>query len=179
MSGATPVQEQLLSNLIRESDKLGRLVGGLLSMARLDQGGAFSKEAVHLNDLCRDELDVLRGRIDGRIELRFDCDPSLEAILLNEEATREALANLLDNARRHAVARIALSCRVGPAGLEIAVADDGPGLPHGTDELAFERFVSLDGVGSGLGLAIARGLCEAQGGTLTHEAGRFVMRLPV
>jgi signal transduction histidine kinase len=63
--------------------------------------------------------------------------------------------------------------------IEIAVSDDGPGLPNGTAERAFERFVSLDGEGgSGLGLPIARGLIESQGGRLVYERGKFVIRLP-
>jgi signal transduction histidine kinase len=64
--------------------------------------------------------------------------------------------------------------------LVISVHDDGPGLPEGARSAVFERFVSLDGHGgSGLGLPIARGLAEAQGGTLDYEDGSFVMRLPV
>jgi signal transduction histidine kinase len=64
--------------------------------------------------------------------------------------------------------------------IEIAVEDDGPGLPPAQAEQAFDRFVSLDGRGgSGLGLPIARAMIEAQGGRLTYEEHRFVIRLPL
>ena len=66
--------------------------------------------------------------------------------------------------------------------MEIRVADDGPGLPKGQEEHAFERFVSLDGKGGcGLGLAIARDLSRAHGGDLVYDrsVGAFVLRLPV
>jgi two-component system OmpR family sensor kinase len=102
-----------------------------------------------------------------------------ERVQLSGEATKNALANLLDNARRHARSEVTVEVGATPAGVEIAVIDDGPGLPDGTGERVFERFVSLDGEGgSGLGLPIARGLVEAQGGRLTYEHRRFLIRLP-
>jgi two-component system, OmpR family, sensor kinase len=62
--------------------------------------------------------------------------------------------------------------------VEIAVIDDGSGLPSGSVAPAFERFVSLDGHGgSGLGLPIARGIAEAHEGTLSYEDGAFVISL--
>ena len=91
----------------------------------------------------------------------------------------EVLANVLDNARRHASRRIDLVVAAADHTVEIRVVDDGPGLPDPLVERAFERFVSLDGKGgSGLGLPIARGLARAHGGDLTYEGG-FVLRLPV
>lgn len=58
------------------------------------------------------------------------------------------------------------------------VADDGPGLPSEQAEVAFDRFVNLDGNGgSGLGLAIARELARAHGGDLIYEDGAFVVNL--
>jgi signal transduction histidine kinase len=92
-----------------------------------------------------------------------------------------ALANLLDNARRHAAGRIELTVGTDQASqLEIRLADDGPGLPLEMAERAFERFVSLDGKGgTGLGLAIARELARAHGGELSYQGGAFVLRLPM
>jgi len=102
-----------------------------------------------------------------------------DLVLLSGEATKDALANLLDNARRHARSQVIIEVAASATAVEIAVSDDGPGLPEGTSERVFERFVSLDGEGgSGLGLPIARGLIEAQGGRLSYEARRFVIRLP-
>jgi signal transduction histidine kinase len=179
VGGATSQQERLLVNLSREADRAGRLLSSLLQMARVDQGEVGALQASDVVDLCQGELDRDRpGRrsVESKLVVR---GTRPELILLSSEATKDALANLLDNARRHARTKVTVEVGATPAAVEIAVSDDGPGLPDGTGERVFERFVSLDGEGgSGLGLPIARGLIEAQGGRLSYEGRRFVIRLP-
>ncbi len=96
--------------------------------------------------------------------------------------------NLLDNAGRHAAARVTVS--LGQVGrfVELVVADDGAGVLAADRERVFERFTRLDDArsrdtgGSGLGLAIVREVVVSHGGTITVEPGepgaRFVVRLP-
>ncbi len=180
VGGATEQQERLLLNLSREADRAGRLLAALLQMARLDQGELPAAQPLSIVDLCRAELERLEPRA-GSLVLEFrPPDDRPGQVLLSGEATRDALANLLDNARRHARTKIILMLEHTADTMEISVDDDGPGLPSGAGERVFDRFVSLDGRGgSGLGLPIARGLIEAQGGRLAYEDGRFVIRLPL
>jgi signal transduction histidine kinase len=101
----------------------------------------------------------------------------------------DGLANLLDNAQRHARSAVTVAVRrEGEGSLE--VADDGDGVPEADRERMFERFVRLDDArsrddgGAGLGLAIARDVAVRHGGTLTvREAATggalFGLRLPV
>ncbi len=179
VNGATSQQERLLVNLSREADRAGRLLSSLLQMARVDQGEVGTLQATDVVDLCQTELDrakVGNQTVKTSLVVR---GPRPQLVLLASEATKNALANLLDNARRHALAEVTVEVGATPAMIEIAVADDGPGLPDGGVERVFERFVSLDGKGgSGLGLPIARGLIEAQGGRLTYEDRRFMIRVP-
>jgi signal transduction histidine kinase len=99
------------------------------------------------------------------------------------------LANLLDNARRHARGRVEVTLRTEGPWAVLEVADDGAGVPVAERERIFERFVRLDEArsrddgGAGLGLAIARDVAERHGGTLTvgqaREGGAlFTLRLP-
>ena len=108
----------------------------------------------------------------------LDVDASVpDRVALSPDATKEALANLLDNARRHAQAAVRVRVTLASSGLHITVDDDGGGLPEAARLAAFDRFVSLDGQGgSGLGLPIARALAESQGGTdnITILVGRAV-----
>jgi two-component system osmolarity sensor histidine kinase EnvZ len=110
---------------------------------------------------------------------------------LRPDAMRRALSNLIDNARRHG-RRIALSAarvaRPGGSAVEIAVDDDGPGIPVAQREEAFRPFVRLSDApgsgGTGLGLAIARDIVRAHGGEIFLEDGplgglRARIRLPV
>jgi len=178
-SDGDPVREQLLAGLGTETLRAGRLMGSLLRVARLDQHEELPARTVDLGALVQAEVDRAararpgvafsagRGEGDGTW---VDCNP---------EAVAEALANLLDNAGRHAQTEVVVAVRTAGELVEIEVRDDGPGLSPGPAAAAFERFVSLDGQGgSGLGLPIARGIAEAHRGSLAYEGGSFVLRLP-
>ncbi|MEZ0075514.1 ATP-binding protein [Planotetraspora sp. GP83] len=96
------------------------------------------------------------------------------------------LAPLLDNARRYAVRTITIECAQVTGGIEVAVSDDGPGVPGSIGAAVFEpgrRADPEDGHdGAGLGLALARRLARAAGGDIHLATGtsgaRFVVRLP-
>ena len=172
-------QEQLLANLAGEASRLGRLVTSLLRAARLDQGEPPQLEAASLARLCEAELD--RRRLLSELEWALSIDPGTpSSVVLDAEATHESLANILDNAHRHATSRVEVRVRPDRSGIVVEVTDDGPGLPSGFEERAFERFVTLDGQGgTGLGLAIARELARRQGGDLFYEHKAFILYLPM
>lgn len=179
LEGASPAQERLLANVAGETSRLGRLVSSLLRTARLDQGEALRPQAVDLVDLCETELDRARqlSNLQWRLSLEWEVP---QRVVLDGEATRESLANLLDNARRHASTAVEVKVRVERGHLGIHVSDDGPGLPSGAEGRAFDRFVTLDGRGgTGLGLAIARELAQRQGGDLVYTRKAFLLTLPL
>lgn len=174
-----PDRDRLLGELLRETSRARRLVASLLQIARLDQGQGVTPSRCDVVTLCREEVDrmwVLAPHLD--VVLRADLGGHQP--LVDANAVREVLANLLDNGRRHAATRIEVVVAVAGACLEVRVADDGPGMAPDVAERAFQRFVSLDGKGgSGLGLPIARGFARAHGGDLTYEKDSFVLRLPL
>jgi signal transduction histidine kinase len=89
---------------------------------------------------------------------------------VEESTVRRAVANVLDNAVRHAPAGSAIEVHVGPSGpmAAITVTDHGPGIPADQHQRVFERFWRGDArPGHGLGLPIARQIAEAHGGSLT------------
>ena len=177
---STAQRERLASNLIAESDRIGRLVRSLLRLTRLDAGDGLDPAPCDVEVILRSEVDraqALARRLTFRLRLP---DRLVGLVLLDPAALAEIVANLLDNARRHAVTRVDVSLEMSPAVMRILVGDDGPGLPEGSEEQAFDRFVSLDGRGgSGLGLSIARSLAGAQGGTLDYRSRHFVLELPL
>ncbi len=180
MSGGDERQEPLLILLATETQRVGRLVNALLQLARIDQGESASRRPTDLGELCAAEIDLVRHRSlpDLAIDL-VDRRGHRAPLMIDPDATREALANLLDNARRHAATRIELAIDERPGGVVIAIRDDGPGLTPDVAALAFDRFASLDGQGgSGLGLPIARAYIQRQGGALDWVDGAFVIQLP-
>lgn len=178
LAGATPAQERLLANVAREATRLGRLVASLLRTARLDQGEPLRLEPTCLADLCETELERVRPL--SSLEWRLLVEPGTpEFVAVDPRATSESLGNVLDNARRHAAAIVAVRLSADRGHVVIEVSDDGPGLPSGAEAQAFDRFVTLDGRGgTGLGLAIARDLVRRQGGDLIYEHKTFRLVLP-
>jgi signal transduction histidine kinase len=99
------------------------------------------------------------------------------------------VANLVDNAVRHAATVVVLRAEATPAGAQLCVRDDGDGIPEQDRERVFDRFARRDDArdrdhgGSGLGLAITRDLVRRNGGDVVLEDAdpglRAVLRLPV
>lgn len=90
----------------------------------------------------------------------------------SESELRSLLANLVDNAVRHAPrgSEITVSVRHEPGAIEVAVVDAGRGIPAGERERVFQRFQRVPGDptrGSGLGLPIAKAIAERHGGSMT------------
>lgn len=172
-------REALLTIVAKETSRASRRVGGLLRMARLDRGSGPRRRRCDVIALCRDEVERTAGLApDLNVDLHAE-EPSVICDV-DPDDLGEALANLLDNARRHARSRILVTVSILGDQLDLRVEDDGPGIPPGDADRIFERFVSLDGQGgAGLGLPIVRGIVRGHSGDVRFEGGTFVIRLPL
>ena len=177
-----------LSDVLSETDRLEHLVDDLLMLAGVDEGQVqLHREDVDVDDLLEGE----RTRLQSRPELVVTATIEPARVQGDRAALTRVVRNLVDNAARHAVGRVHLSCRGDGDDVEFEVDDDGPGVPAADRERVFERFVRLDEArsrldgGSGLGLAIVRELVRAHGGRVQLTDGRalpgarVVVRLPV
>ncbi|MFN2555958.1 MAG: ATP-binding protein [Nitriliruptorales bacterium] len=173
-------RDRLLAHAVRETARISRLITNLLHMAHLDQGRPMLRAATDLSALCRHEVEraaALAPHLE--VDLKLD-DPPPPAVELDADEVSEAIANLLDNARRYATTRVILGVERHDTVVVVRVWDDGPGVTAGEEERVFARFASLDPYGgAGLGLPIAREVARAHGGDLTYEDGAFVLRLPM
>ena len=170
-------RDRLLSNVVRETARASRLVTALLRMAQLEQTG-LRRGPVDLARLCDQEVERARGlapHLD--VQLVVPEGPT-EPVDADPDALHDAIANLLDNARRHANTTVRVQLEQNDGAAVVRVRDDGPGVAPEDRERVFERFSSLDGRGgSGLGLPIARTVARAHGGDLAYESDEFVLRL--
>ncbi|MDX6364690.1 MAG: hypothetical protein QOC85_3700, partial [Streptomyces sp.] len=170
-----------VAGAVEDTVRLQRLAADLLLLARLDAGEGPGEARFDLGALVREE-SAQRTGVTATAE-------SVEVAGSRGQLAR-VLANLLDNAHRHARSRVAVTLRAEDGWAVLGVADDGAGVPPEERERIFERFVRLDDArsrddgGAGLGLAIARDVALRHGGTLTvreaPEGGAlFELRLPV
>jgi two-component system, OmpR family, sensor histidine kinase BaeS len=178
IDGIHPRDERHLASLLEETERLGRLVGDLHTLALADAGQiVLHRERVSPAALVEDAVagHSAVARRAG-VELTTAIDPALAGagVELDVDPTRirQVLDNLLSNAVRHtpegrAVRVTAEPDRGPPPGVRIAVSDAGPGFAPDAVDQVFDRFTrSVDSTGSGLGLSIARDLVEAHGGTI-------------
>ena len=174
-----------------EADRLNATVADLLDLSRLNSGNLLLKpEANEAEDLIGAALQRVSGTSGSR-EFRVQFEPG-DPLLLGRfdfPHTLRLVVNLLDNAMKYSPASSPIDIEAGRDGdwLVISVADRGAGIPDSESELIFEPFhrrigAPPDAGGAGLGLSIARGLAEAQGGTLHYVprsggGSRFVLRV--
>jgi two-component system sensor histidine kinase QseC len=172
---AAAEREAALAKLIRAADRCARLADAVLTLARLDAAryDPAAQPPLALADLARLVLHDVQSAAEAHgialeaqvPELHLRADPDALAI---------ALANLLSNALRYAKQRVLLHAEVLPDGrLQLAVRDDGPGVPAAEQPRLFDRFFrgeEADG-GNGLGLALVRRVAELHGGTVAYAAG--------
>ncbi|MGA5029894.1 ATP-binding protein [Streptomyces cellulosae] len=170
-----------LDGAVEDTVRLQNLAADLLLLARLDAGERPAGTRVDLAALAREEAA-------GRQRVRVEAEPA--EVSGSRGQLGRVLANLLDNAERHARERITVTVRREGGEAVVGVADDGEGVAEADRERIFERFVRLDAArsrddgGAGLGLAIARDVAVRHGGTLTAGAAPaggalFELRLPL
>ncbi|MFJ7266186.1 sensor histidine kinase [Streptomyces sp. NPDC099050] len=170
---------------LADTERLQGIAADLLLLARLDGGPAPRTEPV---DLALLAAEAAARRPEPRVPLRLDARAPVPAA--GDPARLErALANLVDNALRHARTGVVVRASTADGWALLEVTDDGPGIPEADRDRVFERFVRLDADrgrasgGTGLGLAIAREIARAHGGdvrALPAPAGgaRLVLRVP-
>ena len=159
---------ELTETVLDEGQRLERLVQGMLVLARADEHAlTITAVDVDLDDVLYAEAQRLRAL--GKVETDAS---AVRPVRVHADAglVRQALRNLVDNAARHASARVVLASEVADGMALVTVDDDGPGVPADQRERVFERFVRLDDArsrdagGSGLGLAIVREIAVRHGG---------------
>lgn len=172
-------RDRLLANVVRETARASRLITALLRMARLERE-QVRRVPTNLLDVCGQEVERARSLAPELvIELRAP-NPAECTVEADPTALHDAVANLLDNARRHARTTVRVDVTLDGSVAVVRVDDDGPGVPPEDAERIFDRFASLDGKGgSGLGLPIARGVARIHGGDLVYGGSGFVLRVPV
>jgi two-component system, OmpR family, sensor kinase len=171
--------------LLDEVDRMARLVGDLILLAKSDRPDFITRRPVDLTGLTVDVLAKARGLGDRRWSL--DATASVTADV-DEQRLTQALLQLCDNAVKHTGPgdEIALGSSYDAGTARLWVRDSGPGVPAAHRDQIFERFgrsqVPDEDEGFGLGLSIVRAIALAHAGTVTvtdAEQGGAVFTLVI
>nr|WP_285607535.1 DUF4118 domain-containing protein [Actinokineospora globicatena] len=159
---------ELLETVEVSVDRLAGLVDNLLDSSRLATGAVVPQ----LRPVGYDEVvaRALAG-IDGRDAITVEVAEDLPTVLADIGLLERVVANVVDNALRHAGPGAGIAVRGSSHGdtVELRVVDHGPGLPRGSTVFAPFHRLGDTTPGIGLGLSVAKGFTEAMGGTITPE----------
>ncbi|HWM93074.1 MAG TPA: HAMP domain-containing sensor histidine kinase [Thermoanaerobaculia bacterium] len=179
---ADPQQVRRYGSLIeREGRRLTDMVGQVLELAGIQAGRrTFQVRPEEVEDLLDGALEDCRVLLEEKkVRVEREIPPDLPPVLADRTALRGALRNLIENAVRHGGSEgwVGLQARGAKDGVEITVADRGPGirsedLPHLFKPFFRGRDTATNGVpGSGLGLSVVRHVVEALGGKVSVVSG--------
>ncbi|WP_084571205.1 ATP-binding response regulator [Deinococcus misasensis] len=167
-------RQDIISDVQREANRLGRLVNDMLTLARGDSGAIVQEEPVELHTLLLDSWqDFVRSRKSHRFQLQ-SVEPAW--VLGDHDRLKQLLLILLDNAVKYTPSggTITLGLKNTPDGVHWVVQDSGIGISEADLKRVFERFFRSDPSrqstgdpgGTGLGLSIAQWIVEQHHGVI-------------
>ena len=189
---------EIADSALRSSQRMRRLVGDLLLLARADAGRRERPRPIDLAEIVR-EAAREASAVGGGHPLTLDLPDAAGSAVVDgaRDDLHRLTLNLVENAFLHtpsgtpvvaSVRRDTPSGGTGGDRVRLEVADRGPGVPADQRERVFERFARSEGDrstarGTGLGLAIVRAVAEAHGGSATVRdadggGALFVVDLP-
>ncbi|MDF2092209.1 DUF4173 domain-containing protein [Knoellia sp. 3-2P3] len=173
-----------LRTALAQTERLGRLVGDLLDLSRVEEGVTpLRVKEIRLADIFDDA--VAQARTDG-VHYAVDVRPHTLTVEADPDRLHQLLANLLDNAARHSPTDGEVTISAARHGDEVllSVSDEGPGIAASDRNAVFERFTTsaAQSSGTGLGLAISRWVAQLHGGSIavadTDRGCRIEVMLP-
>ena len=153
--------------LKRDVDEMQHMLNDYMEFMRGADG-----EPARETDLCALLREVMNGLKPGGKALELPCPEAVVVVQARPRALKRALLNVLENALRHATARVRVELHSEAECVRLFVDDDGPGIPPEQRERVFRPFVrlddarNLDAAGTGLGLTIARDIVHGHGGRM-------------
>jgi two-component system sensor histidine kinase KdpD len=164
----------LLQTIRQEAQRLNRLVGNLLDLARVRAGAVeLNKSPTSINDVIEGAVARLQHVLAGRT-VRLLLREDVPDVPMDVDHIDQVITNVLENGARHSPpgSEISISSAVWRDAVEVRISDHGQGIPPDERERVFEPFVRADTSregGAGLGLSIARAFVENHGGKIWIE----------
>ncbi|MGO9872431.1 MAG: sensor histidine kinase [Acidimicrobiia bacterium] len=187
------VVQQLADRVVREADRLSRIVDDLLDLSQIEAQEAPTRAPIPVRLLVSETIDLVQAAADlADVPILVTPQPPDIELACDRRQMRSALMNLLDNAIKYSGPRQPVEIGAELVGDRVAlvVRDHGIGIPTRDLERIFERFYRVDRArsretgGTGLGLAIVRHVAQAHGGDVTVESregegSTFTLHVPI
>jgi Na+/proline symporter/signal transduction histidine kinase len=168
---------KFLGIIIKESERLTRLINQVLDLAKIESGNAeWHTSEIDLREVVEDSITAVSQLLkEGNIEIEMNLPPQAPAILADRDRLLQVMLNLLSNAAKFCDqpgGRIAVSLAQHGHYLRVDVSDNGAGISEADQAIIFEKFrqagdtLTQKPKGSGLGLAISRQIISHFGGRL-------------
>jgi len=181
MDGVLQPDTETFTEILQESERLGRLVDDLQELSRVESGAyTLDKQPVTAAALAATAVKRLQRQFEQkRITLTSSLPADLPLLLADEDRILQVLTNLLNNALQYtpAAGTVTVLAQKNAEFVQFSVQDTGAGITPENLDLIFSRFYRVDpsrsrhaGGGSGIGLTIAKHLVEAHGGRIWVES---------
>jgi two-component system sensor histidine kinase GlrK len=189
----TEGQKELLTVIEKEAYRLIGLVNSLLDLSKMEAGMmSFQLRPQNIAPLINQTIKELGPLVDSKkITLEIKVTEGLPIVKVDSERILQALRNIIGNAVKFTPegGRVKVSARSADHGVEVSIADTGPGIPSENLITIFEKFQqaiterTLPTQGTGLGLAIAKQIITHHGGKIWAESqighgSTFIFFLP-
>ncbi len=170
-------RDNFLSIIIRESERLTRLINQVLDLAKLESGNTvWQANAFDLREALEESLNAMSQVFqDNRLRVESHWPEDVAPIVADRDRVMQVLLNLLSNAAKFCTpgtGHVRVMLVHTPEALRVDVADNGPGICEQDQARIFDKFrqagdtLTQKPTGSGLGLAISRQIIEHFGGRL-------------
>jgi PAS domain S-box-containing protein len=177
IGGMNEEQQNLLSSIHEDADRLLKITGELLNMTQVETGNIqLAVVPADANDILQRAIEANRTQAEQK-KIRFEVNrpEHLQPVLADGDKTTWVITNLLSNAIRYSHENSVVQLGIQASGEQIVftVKDSGQGIPPQYLEKVFDRYFRVPGAvieGTGLGLAICKEFIEAQGGTIHVES---------
>jgi signal transduction histidine kinase len=179
------IEDECLSIIAEEVDRLDRVVRNFLDYARPGKG---TSELVDPREAVQRTLQIMQSDLPSTVKVHFDAEKDVPLVRMDPAHLRQVVMNLVRNAVEAMESKgditVIVQRRVsGPLMAEIVVRDSGPGIDAKLVPKLFTPFVTTKAQGTGLGLAISQRLVASAGGRieLRTQSGRgttFVIAIP-
>ncbi|MBI5535542.1 MAG: PAS domain-containing protein [Deltaproteobacteria bacterium] len=172
--------ERFLSALMRNTERLARIISDLLDLSRIEAGEyTLDLQPLSLRASAQRAGEAVVDKARSKqLSLQIEVTEGV-SVLADDKALEHVLVNLLDNAVKYTPDKghVVIRASMRQTSVRIEVCDDGPGIEPRFRERIFERFYRLDPGrsrelgGTGLGLSIVKHLVEAMHGQVGVESG--------